>query len=434
MLATTSGGGTPTAADRSGVTPDLHAEESIGHDLFKLVDLKGQTKLVPISGSQDDWRDWHFRTKAAAPSLSLGGLILKSKQRAPPDEASFTHRDRRSSLLLWPLLFQLVAGRAYTLLRLVPIGHGATAWHKTFAEYEAPDQVARQMNILVGLLELEWRQDVGTFLDKWLKWELQLEELAANCNISLPDHVKAAILLTKSPKPIRRFLENQTMQVQATYATMRVALRMFLSRARTFDREDKSRIEPMGVDELPQDAEVYECDSVDDEELLALLRNRLRPRQDASGAGSLSSTSLSVHIQVHQELEAFTLQIALRRKQEDRTLVHSNLEQCPQSRDTHIACSSYSCMGFASGCRSCFEVTVVERSKVGLRAGTISGSRKLSLLLVVEELCGSRRQGWTAYLVFAECAQTLGCCAFCLGLRCIYFRRAGKGALHKLFW
>ena len=107
MDATTNGGGgTPTAADRSGVTPDLHAEESIGHDLFRLFDLKGQTKLVPFSGSQDDWRDWHFRTNAAAPFLGLGGLILKSEQRATPDEASFTDRERRSSLLLWSLLFE----------------------------------------------------------------------------------------------------------------------------------------------------------------------------------------------------------------------------------------------------------------------------------------------------------------------------------------
>ena len=100
-----------------------------------------------------------------------------------------------------------------------------------------PHQIPRQMAILVGLLEPKFGSDVNTFLDKYLSWERRIEELAANSGITLPEQVRCAILMTKSPKPIRRYLENQAMQVQTSYMAMRQALQLYLYRLRSFNAE-----------------------------------------------------------------------------------------------------------------------------------------------------------------------------------------------------
>ena len=269
-------------------------------ELFKLLDIKGLAKLVPFTGSEDDWNSWHFRTKAAAPLIGLHELIQLAEQLPEPDEQNFTPDQRRRSLLLWSLLSQLVGGIAYTILRMVPYGHGAQAWHKIYFEYEAPDQVLRQMTILVGLLEPRWGNDVASFEDKWLKWELQIEELAATTNIRIQDHVRAAVLLTKSPRPIRRFLEQQAMNVQASYQNLRTALRMYLAKMKSYDREGRVRVEPMEVDVLGDSAETSGptlaelLDDVDtDDEVLAVLRDHLRTRRNfpTTAAGASSSSN-----------------------------------------------------------------------------------------------------------------------------------------------
>ena len=121
-----------------------------------------------------------------------------------------------------------------------------------------PQQIPRQMAILVGLLEPKFGGDVSTFLDKYLNWERRIEELSANSGITLPEQVRCAIIMTKSPKPIRRYLENQAMQVQTSYPAMRQALQLYLYRLRSFNSEGVSSA--MEVDELhlPEDFEEEE--------------------------------------------------------------------------------------------------------------------------------------------------------------------------------
>ena len=69
-------------------------------ELFKLLDIKGLAKLVPFTGSEDDWNSWHFRTKAAAPLIGLHELIQLAEQLPEPDEQNFTPDQRRRSLLI----------------------------------------------------------------------------------------------------------------------------------------------------------------------------------------------------------------------------------------------------------------------------------------------------------------------------------------------
>ena len=32
-------------------------------NMLRMVDIKGLAKLVPFSGAEEDWPEWHFRTK-----------------------------------------------------------------------------------------------------------------------------------------------------------------------------------------------------------------------------------------------------------------------------------------------------------------------------------------------------------------------------------
>ena len=77
-----------------------------------------------------------------------------------PHEETFSDELKGQSKLLYDVLVQLVHGRAYAILKLVPAGHGMTAWARIFAEYELPDQIPRQMSILSGLLDPKWGKDV----------------------------------------------------------------------------------------------------------------------------------------------------------------------------------------------------------------------------------------------------------------------------------
>ena len=138
-------------------------------NMLRMVDLKGLTKLTPFSGAEEDWPEWHFRTKALGPLLGLAGIIRTAElATADPDEEAWSIQDRAASQLLWSILSQTLQGRAYSILRLVPEGRGATAWFRVYQDYQMPNQIPRQMAMLVGLLEPRFGVDTTGFLDKFL--------------------------------------------------------------------------------------------------------------------------------------------------------------------------------------------------------------------------------------------------------------------------
>ena len=118
-----------------------------------LLDLKGITKLQDFSGREEDWPEWHFRIKATMPLLGMYELIAKVEAMTEqPDQTQLTEIEIKQSHLLWSLLCQIVKGRAYTLLRLCPDGHGALAWWRIFQQYQTPSQITRHMAVLMGIM------------------------------------------------------------------------------------------------------------------------------------------------------------------------------------------------------------------------------------------------------------------------------------------
>ena len=279
-------GGHPTVTSDVGVSagePAAAADE-MQRGLSKMVDLRGLTKLTTFSGAEADWADWRFRTKALGPLLGISGIFEAAERSvADPPEETWSDADRMASQLLWSILSQTVQGRAYSILRMTQEGRGATAWFRIFQDYQMPNQIPRQMSILVGLLEPRFGNDVSTFLDKFLLWERRLSDLAANSGIVLPEAVKCAILMTKAPKPIRRFLENQAVIVQQSYPAMRQAMQLYLYRNRSFDADGTATA--MEVDQLDKDGNAWQPgfqqledwgndyeDEFDEEDLEALMK------------------------------------------------------------------------------------------------------------------------------------------------------------------
>ena len=256
------------AAHGVDVADDHGHARDVQRNISKLVDLRGLAKLTPFSGAEVDWPDWRFRTRALGPLLGLSKIFDAAERSiADPPEETWSDEDRTASQLLWSILSQTLQGRAYSILRLVSEGKGATAWYRIYQDYQMPTQIPKQMAILVGLLEPKFGSDVAGFLDRYLAWERRVEELAANSGIVLPESIRCAILMTKSPKPIRHYLENQAMIVQTSYQAMRHALQLYLYRMRSFDSEGTGT--SMEVDELWQswydepDAEEWDYDAED---------------------------------------------------------------------------------------------------------------------------------------------------------------------------
>ena len=117
-------GGAPAGADvQADVRPPV-AVPRVHPDA--LLDLKGITRLQEFTGREDDWADWHYRTKAVMPLLGLYDLVTQTEaQRVPPEQLNLSLEDQAKSKLLWSLLTQVCKGRAYTILRLCPDGCGA---------------------------------------------------------------------------------------------------------------------------------------------------------------------------------------------------------------------------------------------------------------------------------------------------------------------
>ena len=122
----------PTVAD----APRLHPDG--------LFDLKGITRLLDFTGREEDWADWHYRTKAVMPLLGLYDLIVQVEaQQQSPDQAQLSQADQAKSKLLWSLLTQVCKGRAYTILRLCPDGCGVLVWWRLYQQYQTPTQITR---------------------------------------------------------------------------------------------------------------------------------------------------------------------------------------------------------------------------------------------------------------------------------------------------
>jgi hypothetical protein len=150
---------------------------SLSPELAKIVDLKGLLKLQTFDGSDKGWQDWCFRFTSIAVLLNLEPTMKAvAAQKDAFDDDLATGIEAEVSLLLWGLLVQCVHGRAYSILRSYPRGHGLFVWQALVREY-APSSTAKHMSVLAGLLSPKFSSGLQQFHEQFLRWEQQLHEL-----------------------------------------------------------------------------------------------------------------------------------------------------------------------------------------------------------------------------------------------------------------
>jgi hypothetical protein len=124
------------------------------HPFSRLADLKGLARPTSFSGNEAEWSDWKFRFLALCALLGISDdLQTLVKLDIEPNESVLTAEEKQRSQVLWGILAQYLHGRAYALLRLAPLGAGYTVWYRLWQEYETPDEVPRQMAMLMGLIQ-----------------------------------------------------------------------------------------------------------------------------------------------------------------------------------------------------------------------------------------------------------------------------------------
>jgi hypothetical protein len=211
--------------------------------LSRLLDLKGLAKPVSFSGAEAEWADWKFRFLALRTLLGCAeDTQAVVKLDIEPNESVFTAEEKQRSQAIWGILAQYLHGRAYALLRLAPMGAGYTVWYRLWQEYETPDEVPRQMAVLMCLIQPTWsNRDVNNFQDKLMAWEYRMSELEATSTIRIPEAIKCAVLMTKSPKPIRSFLKMQSLEKTTSYSSLKRAIQLFLQRGLSYDEEGRQK-------------------------------------------------------------------------------------------------------------------------------------------------------------------------------------------------
>ena len=172
-------------------------------------------------------------------------------------EDIYPEPDQQRSRLLWNILAQIPHGKAYTILRSVPRGYGLTVWSRLFTEYETPDQLAKHMAVLSGLLRPLWRDEPTHFMETLLDWECQCSELHVVSGVKVSDQIKCAIVCAEAPRAIRHYLQMQPQDVVQNFTALKKAVQLFLLRGRNYDQLGAQRQQladdPMEVDELAQE-------------------------------------------------------------------------------------------------------------------------------------------------------------------------------------
>ena len=212
--------------------------------LAKLVDLKGLAKVEPFSGREAEWASWRFRFQNVLGLLpGLDALMDRAAEhRGELIEQELSPTAQAQSHLLWALLVQLCRGRAFLIVRLGQKNCGFAAWNRLCAEYQQPDVVARNLAVMMGLLQPTFPQSLAAFGDSLLDWEWRVAEFSGHSGMVIPEPIQCAVLMSRAPRSVRAYLQSQATDVGTDWRKMRQALQLFLLRHQTYDAAGRASV------------------------------------------------------------------------------------------------------------------------------------------------------------------------------------------------
>ena len=183
------------------------------------VDPKLFGKPSDFSGDRREWRpfEWVFRNW-------FGFLCDTADQAAnAPGELGEAVLDRRETdNALYMSLAMVCKNEALDVVKTVTHKRGFESWRKLSKEYGAT--TGTSLHEYTNLLEYDFGTTDG-FKKRLLKWENQIVDFQKATGEVFSDRLKCAIVLSRSPAPIRTYLRVQN---RGDYGALRVALMNYL--------------------------------------------------------------------------------------------------------------------------------------------------------------------------------------------------------------
>ena len=173
------------------------------------VDPKLFGKPSDFSGDKREWRhfEWVFRNWFG---FHLENLGKRSRIAERTDKA------------LYMSLAMVCKTEALDLVTTVTHKRGFESWRKLSKEYGAT--TGTSLHEYTNLLEYDFGTTDG-FKKRLLKWENQIVDFQKATGEVFSDRLKCAIVLSRSPAPIRTYLRVQN---RGDYRALRVALMNYL--------------------------------------------------------------------------------------------------------------------------------------------------------------------------------------------------------------
>ena len=149
--------------------------------------------------------------------------------------------------MLYSVLAQYVVGIEWNVLRTLPVGKGFRSWQELCRRHE-PRHPGRYCAQLTELLNPSWQCAGGSFLDKLKQWEKDWADYELATGETIPESLRCAVVLKHAPLEIRDVLRRSTMDVMASYATLKDVLEAYRIRSLAFQPKDDGGPQPMEVD------------------------------------------------------------------------------------------------------------------------------------------------------------------------------------------
>ena len=144
---------------------------------------------------------------------------------------------RETGKALYMSLAMLCKNDALDVVKAVTGKRGVECWRRLCKEYGSATETS--LHEYSNLLEYDFGTTDG-FKKRLLKWENQFVDFQKATGEMISDRLKCAIVLSRSPGPIRTYLR---VQIRANYGELRLALMNYLEA----EVEDHDGPDPMDV-------------------------------------------------------------------------------------------------------------------------------------------------------------------------------------------
>ena len=187
------------------------------------VDPKLLGKPSDFSGDRREWRhfEWVFRNWFGF-LYDTAEEWLDQAANSPVELGEAVPDRKETDKALYMSLAMVCKNEALDVVKTVTHKRGFESWRKLSKEYGAT--AGTSLHEYTNLLEYDFGTTDG-FKKRLLKWENQIVDFQKATGEEISDRLKCAIVLSRSPAPIRTYLRVQN---RGNYGALRVALMNYL--------------------------------------------------------------------------------------------------------------------------------------------------------------------------------------------------------------